>query len=70
MHNISFDESQHRVVKSHGVSTPDDHKSPKQVEERVIVSDVRKHPTTLADATTVYAKATGSSVCFLIAKNE
>ena len=28
MHNISFDESQHRVVQSHRVSTPEDHTSP------------------------------------------
>jgi len=25
MHNISFNKSQHRVVKSHRVSTPDDY---------------------------------------------
>lgn len=28
MHNISFDESQHRVVQSLRESTPDDHTSP------------------------------------------
>ena len=28
MHNISFDESQHRVVQSHKVSTLGDHTSP------------------------------------------
>jgi len=33
MHNISFDESQHRVVQSCRVSTPEDHTSPTQVEE-------------------------------------
>ena len=30
MHNISFDESQHRVVKLSRVSTPNDHTSPMQ----------------------------------------
>jgi len=33
MHNISFNESQHRVVQSPGVSTPEDQTSPAQVEE-------------------------------------
>lgn len=70
MHTISFEKSQRRVVQSHRVSTPDDHKSLVQVEEWVIVSHVHKHPTTLADATRVYAEATSSSVHFLIAENE
>lgn len=70
MHNISFDESQHRLVQSFRVSTPDDHTSPAKFEERVIVYDVRKHPAALADATKAYAGATNSSVCFLIAENE
>jgi len=33
MHNVSFDKSQHRVVKSHRVSTLEDKTSPTQVEE-------------------------------------
>jgi len=33
MHNISFDESQHRVVKSRRVSTPDDNTYLVQFEE-------------------------------------
>lgn len=41
-----------------------------QFEERVIVSDVHKHPTALADATKAYAEATSSSVIFLIVENE
>ena len=41
-----------------------------KVEEQVIVTNVHKHPDTLVDATRVYAKATSSSVHFLIAKNE
>jgi len=52
------------------VSTPDDHTSSAQVEERVIVSDVHKHPAALDDATRVYAEATSSTVHFLIAENE
>jgi len=36
----------------------------------VIVTDVHKNPTALADETRLYAKATISSVHFLIAKNE
>lgn len=68
--NIPFDESQHRVVKYHRVSTPDDHTSPSQVEEWVIVSVMRKHPATLADAAKVYDEATSSSVYFPIAENE
>lgn len=70
MHNISFDESHHRVVQSHRVSTPDVHTSPVQVEECMIMSDVRKHPTALADATGVYVEATSSCVRFLIDENE
>lgn len=70
MHTISFDESHHKVVQSRKVSALEDHTSPAQVEERVIVIDVRKHPATLANATRVYAEATSSSVRFLIAENE
>ena len=36
----------------------------------MIVSDVHKHPTALADATRAYVEATSSSVRFLIAENE
>ena len=48
MHTISFDESQHRVVQYRKVSTLEDHASPSQVEERVIVFDVCKHPVALS----------------------
>lgn len=34
------------------------------------MSDVRKHPATLTDATKAYAEAASMSVRFLIAKNE
>ena len=70
MHNISFGDSQHRVVQSHRVLTPDDHTSPVQVEERVILFDVQKHPAALANATRVYVEANSSSVHFLIVENE
>ena len=36
----------------------------------MIVSDVRKHPTTLDDATRAYAEATSSNVRFLIVENK
>jgi len=64
MHNISFDESQNKVVQSHRVSTLDDHTSPTQFEEQVIVLDVCKHPTTLADVTNGQERRrTSSSIC-------
>ena len=40
MHNISFDESQYRVVQFLRVSTSEKNTSPMQFEERVIVFDV------------------------------
>lgn len=36
----------------------------------MIVLDLRRHPTALADANKAYAEATSSSVKFLIAENE
>ena len=53
VHNISFEESQHIVVQSHRVPTLNVHVSPVHFQERVIVSDVHRHPTTLADATSI-----------------
>lgn len=70
MHNILFNESQHRVVQSHRVSTLDAHTSPASVEERMIMSNMRKHPKTLADTTRVYVEATSLSIHFLIGENE
>lgn len=61
VHNISFDESQHRVVQSRRVPTPDVHISPVHFQERVIVPNVRKHPIALADTIKAYAEATNSS---------
>ena len=50
--------------------TPDVHVSPAEFEERVIVSDVRRHPAALVDSTKSYVEATSSIVRFLIAENE
>lgn len=70
MHNTLVDESQHRVVQSHRVSTPDDNTSPMQFEEQVIMSNVCKHLVALADATRAYVEAIRLSVHFLIVENE
>lgn len=70
MHNISFDKSKHKVFLLRRVPTPNVHLSLAQFEERVIVSDVRKNPTTLVDATKAYANATSLSVRFFITENE
>ena len=69
-YNIAFDESQHKVVQARRAHAPDEHASPAHFEERVIVSDVRIHPTALVDTTKAYIEATSSSVKFLIAKND
>ena len=70
MHNISLEESQHRVVQSHRVPTPYVHVSPAYFEEQVIMPNVHRHLATLANGTKAYVKATSSSVRFLIAENE
>lgn len=70
MHNISLDESQHRVVQSCKASTLDGHTYPTHFEEWVIVYDVRKHLAALVDATKAYAEATSSSFHFLITENK
>jgi len=41
-----------------------------QFEERVIMSDVRRHPIALADTTKAYDEATILSVHFLIVENK
>jgi len=70
MHNISFDESQHKVVQSRKVPTLDVHVSPVQIGERVFVFNVCRHLPALAEDTKAYTEATNSSVRFLIAENE
>lgn len=62
MHNIYFNELQHRVVQLRRVPTPDVYVSPTKFEEKVIVSYVCKNPSTLVDATKAYSKSTSSSV--------
>ena len=64
MHNISFNESHHRVVESQKVPTPEDQTSLVQVEEQVIVIYVHKNQASLADATRVYFEATSSSEAY------
>lgn len=70
MYNITFDESQYKFVQACRAHTPDEHASPAYLEERVIVSDVQKHPVASVDATNAYAKSTNSCVRLLIAENE
>ena len=70
MHNISFDESQHKVLQSRRLSTLDDNTSPAQLQERVTVSDMHKHLVALANATIAYTEAISSSVRLLIIENE
>ena len=62
MQNISFDDSQHRVVQSHRVPTLDVHIYLVHFEERVTISNVLKNPTTFSNATRAYVKATNSTV--------
>lgn len=49
---------------------PDDHASLEHMEERVMVSDVSKHPVTMANASKAYTESTSSSVKFLLAEND
>ena len=44
--------------------------SPTHIEERVIMSDVRRHLATMVDASKFYAEATSSTVKFLLAEND
>lgn len=48
----------------------DDHASPTHIEERVIVADVRRHPTTIDNASKDYAKAISSTIKFLVEEND
>ena len=40
------------------------------MKERVIVSDVRRHPTAMADETKAYVEATSSNVNLLLVEND
>jgi len=48
------------------VHIPDELASPTHFEEQSIVSDVKRHPSSLADVTKAYTEAMSSSVKFLI----
>lgn len=48
----------------------DDQATPAFMKERVIVSDVRKHPVVTVDATKAYAEATSSNVKLLLVEND
>ena len=70
MYNLSFDESQRRIVQAQRNHFVDDHTSLAHTEERVIILDVRRHPASMAKASKAYAKATSSIIKFLIAEND
>ena len=70
VYNISFDELQQNSVEAQRKHFRDDHTSPEFMKERVIVSDVRKRPSTMTNATMAYARATSSNVKFLLAENK
>jgi len=70
VYNLSFDESQQMIVQARIKHLLDDHASPKHIEERVIVSDVRRLLATLIDASKAYIEATSSIVKFLLAEND
>lgn len=65
VYNLSFDELHQNIVHEKIKHFPNDHASPALMKERVIASDVRKHPFTMVDATMAYARATSSNVKFL-----
>ena len=69
VYNLSFDESQQRIVQAWRKKLSDDHASPAHMEKMVIVSYVRRHPVALADASKAYEEATSSTVKFLLAEN-
>jgi len=48
----------------------DDYTSPTFIKEMVIVSDTKKYPTSLVEASLTYAGATSSNVKFMLAENE
>jgi len=50
VYNLSFDESQQRIIYVWRNQLLDDHVSPKNMEESVIVSDVRRQKVTMVDA--------------------
>lgn len=70
VYHLSFDEYQKRIVQARRKHFPDDHTSSTFIKERVIVSNTRKHPPTIAQASLAYAGATSSNVQYLTIENE
>jgi len=70
VYNLSFDELKKKIVQVWRKKFLDDHVPRVFMKERMIVSDVRKHPFALTDATLAYARATSSNIKFLLPKNE
>jgi len=68
--NLSFDESQQRIVQARRKWLLNGHASPAHMEERVIVLDVRRHLAAMANASKAHAKARSSTVKFLLAEND
>lgn len=70
VYNLSFDVLHKKIVQVRRKNFPDDHVSHAFMKERVIVSDVRKHPVFMANATLDYTRAMSSNVKFLLAEIE
>lgn len=70
VYNLSFDELQMNIVHAQRNNFPYDHASPAFIMERVIVSDTRKHPTTLAEANFAYSREKSSNVKYPMNQNE
>lgn len=59
-----------RIVQAWINHFSDDHTSPVHMKERVIVSDVRKHLASMANANKAYVEAMSSNVKFLLVGND
>jgi len=70
VYNLSFVEFQKRIVEAQRKKFLDDHASSAFIEERVIVSNTRKHPTSIAEASLAYAGETSSNVQYLTTEKE
>jgi len=67
VYNLSFDELQKRIVQVRRKHFLNDQASPAFLKERVIVSNIKKHMASLADATLAYGREMSSKVKFLLA---
>lgn len=70
VYNLSFDESQQRIVHARRKKLLDDHTSPAHIEGRVIVPDVRRHPISISEALKAYVESIRLIVKFLIIENQ